>query len=126
LADPVSWLMIEPGWKVLAADGSEVGRVEDVTGDSNTDIFNGLSISTGMLSRPRYVPAEQVAGIVEGAVRLALSPQEIERLGDYDEPPTSSKVTPETSSLWNRVVDAPRPVPLGRRIARWLGIGGRR
>ena len=33
MADPVSWLMIEPGWRVEAADGEEVGRVLEVTGD---------------------------------------------------------------------------------------------
>src|SRR5207244_9492322 len=68
--EPVSWLMIEPGWKVVAADGTEIGRVEDVTGDSNADIFNGLSISTGLLARPRYVPAELVAEIFEGSVQI--------------------------------------------------------
>src|SRR5205085_11166814 len=29
MADPVSWLMIEPGWKVLDADGEEVGAVDE-------------------------------------------------------------------------------------------------
>ena len=46
MADPVSWLLIEAGWKVLAADGSEVGKVDEVTGDSNADIFDGLAIAT--------------------------------------------------------------------------------
>jgi hypothetical protein len=45
MADPVSWLLIRPGWRVHAADGSEVGRVEEVTGDSSADIFDGLAIA---------------------------------------------------------------------------------
>ena len=47
---PVSWLVIEPGWTVVAADGTEVGRVEELVGDSGIDIFNGLAVSTGWLA----------------------------------------------------------------------------
>ena len=43
----------------------DVGRIEEVAGDSSADIFSGLAISTGMLKRPHYVPAEQVAEITE-------------------------------------------------------------
>ena len=53
MSDPVSWLVIEPGWKVLDANGDEVGRVEEVIGDSGVDIFNGLSISKGLLAARR-------------------------------------------------------------------------
>ena len=53
MADPVSWLLIEPGWKVRAADGSEVGEVDEVVGDSNVDIFDGLAIATSRLGEPR-------------------------------------------------------------------------
>jgi hypothetical protein len=92
VADPVSWLLIEAGWKVLAADGSEVGKVDEVTGDSGADIFDGLAIATSALGQPRYVPAEQVAEIVEGSVRLKLSPEQVERLGEYLEPATSAQI----------------------------------
>ena len=53
--DPVSWFVIEPGWRVVDAQGEDVGSVDEVVGDSSDDIFNGLSISTSMLGRPRYV-----------------------------------------------------------------------
>src|SRR5207237_4642092 len=92
VADPVSWLLIEPGWKVLAADGSEVGKVDEVTGDSNADIFDGLAIATSALGKPRYVPSEQVAEIVEGTVRLKLSPEQVEALDEYLEPATSAEI----------------------------------
>jgi hypothetical protein len=94
-ADPVSWLMIEPGWKVLAADGTEVGKVDEVTGDSNADIFDGLAVATSALGKPRYVPAEQVAEIVEGAVRLKLNREQVKRLGDSEEPATSARIEPD-------------------------------
>jgi ribosomal 30S subunit maturation factor RimM len=68
-ADPVSWLVIEQGWQVVDASGQEVGKVASVTGDANADIFDGLEVKTGLLET-RYVPAEQVASIVQGEVRL--------------------------------------------------------
>ena len=96
MADPVSWLLIEAGWKVLTADGSEVGKVDEVTGDSTADIFDGLAIATSALGQPRYVPSEQVAEITEGAVRLKLSREEVDSLGEYQEPATSAQIEAET------------------------------
>ena len=92
--DPVSWLMIEPGWKVVDAGGADGGRVEEVVGDSGVDIFNGLSISTGLLSGSLYVPAEVVSTIVEGAVHLQLSAEDVKRLDKYDRPPPSEEILP--------------------------------
>jgi hypothetical protein len=43
MADPVSWLVIRPGWKVFAADGSEVGEVDEIAGDDREDVFDGLA-----------------------------------------------------------------------------------
>jgi hypothetical protein len=95
VADPVSWLMIRPGWKVFASDGAEVGKVDEVAGDDNHDIFDGLAVATSALGRPRYVPAEQVASIVEGEVHLSLSAAEAQALGDYLEPATSAEIEPD-------------------------------
>ena len=86
MADPASWLVIEKGWKVHAADGSEVGTVAETLGDENRDIFDGLAVSTGLLSKPVYVPSEQVGEIVEGAVRLALDAEAVKRLEPYEPP----------------------------------------
>jgi len=82
--DPVSWFLISPGWKVSASDGSDLGTVEEVVGDSERDIFDGLAVATGILGKPRYVPAEQVGRIEEGTVHLALGPDEAARLGEYE------------------------------------------
>src|SRR5213595_3326885 len=91
MADPVSWLMIETGWKVLASDGSEVGEVDEVIGDSSLDIFDGLAIATSAFGKPRYVPAEQVGEITEGTVRLNLTRDQVDRLDEYLEPATSAE-----------------------------------
>ncbi len=94
-ADPVSWLMIEPGWKVIAADGSEIGKVEQIVGDSGSDIFNGLSIATGLWSKPKYVAAERVKTITEGRVELDLSQDEVGRLDDHELQPPSEQFRPD-------------------------------
>jgi sporulation protein YlmC with PRC-barrel domain len=65
MADPVSWLLIEPGWEVYDANGERVGKVQEVLGEREADIWDGLTVSGD------YVPAEQVAQIVEGRITLA-------------------------------------------------------
>jgi hypothetical protein len=96
MADPVSWLVIRPGWKVFAADGSEVGEVDEIAGDDREDVFDGLAIATSSFGKPCYAPAEQVAEITEGAVRLALTRDQVERLGEYLEPATSAEIEPDS------------------------------
>jgi uncharacterized protein YrrD len=91
MTDPVSWLMIEPGWKVVAADGTEVGTIEEVVGDTGSDIFNGLAVSTGLLARPKYVPAERVSEITEGEVRVDLPAEHIEHLDEHEPQPPSEE-----------------------------------
>jgi uncharacterized protein YrrD len=89
--EPVSWLVIEPGWSVVGADGSEVGKVEEIVGDTGKDIFNGLSVSTGLLSRPKYVPAERVSRITDGRVELDLPAEAIDQLDDHEQQPPSAE-----------------------------------
>jgi hypothetical protein len=120
MADPVSWLVIDPGWAVVAADGSELGKVEEVVGDTGVDIFNGLSVSTGFLARPRYVPAEQVAEITQGRVRLALTRDQFERLSEFKEPPASLEVSAADPSLTDRVADVfSDPDTRSHRVTPW-------
>lgn len=108
--DPVSWFLIEPGWKVLDAGGDEIGSVDEIIGDSGDDIFNGLSVSTRLLGRPRYVPSEQVGTITEGEIRLTIGKEQIEHLGEYEEPPTTAEILPEDAGAMRRAeasVEAP-------------------
>lgn len=89
---PVSWLMIRPGWKVYAADGAEVGEVDEVTGDDTKDIFDGLAMATSLMGQPRYIRAEDVAEIRPNAVKLSLSRQQVEALEDFEDPATSADI----------------------------------
>ena len=81
MSRPVSWLLVERGWAVHAADGEEVGRVEEVVGAPEEDIFSGLMVATGFFSQ-RFVPADRVGAISEGRVDVDVSSDELERLDD--------------------------------------------
>jgi hypothetical protein len=96
VADPVSWLLIKPGWKVLASDQTEVGEVDEVAGDDSVDIFDGLAIATSAFGKPRYAPSEQVGEITEGYVHLKLTPEQVAALGEYREPATSAIIEPDS------------------------------
>jgi hypothetical protein len=84
MSEPMSWLVIEPGWTVESEDGKEVGAVHEVLGDEGADIFDGLAVSHGLLKRLRYLPAERVSEITEGRVHVALSAEAFERLDEYE------------------------------------------
>jgi len=86
MADPVSWLVVQRGWSVVGADGAELGSVDEMLGDEDSDIFNGLTVLHGVVSRPRYVPAERVRAIREGVVELDLDKAGFERLEPYEPP----------------------------------------
>jgi hypothetical protein len=92
--DPVSWLMIEPGWSVVASDGTEIGRVDQVVGDPVAGIFNGLAIITGAFSASRHLPAERVGTIYEGRVEADIDAAAAEGLDLHDAPP-SIEVRPD-------------------------------
>lgn len=81
MGDPVSWLEIRPGWRVLAEDGSEVGAVDEVAGDEERDIFDGLSIATSELGQPSYATADQVTRIEPGLVQLSLGREQLQHPG---------------------------------------------
>jgi hypothetical protein len=131
VADPVSWFLIRSGWTVVSADGHELGRVDEVTGDETHDIFDGLAVATSMLGKPRYVPAEQVGTIEEGTVHLTITSDQFDQLGEYLEPATSAEIEPgggavkgELRGLESRFVDPPQthehPMNVWRRL--WFAV----
>jgi hypothetical protein len=135
VGEPCSWLLIRPGWKVLAADGAGVGEVDEVAGDSSKDIFDGIAFAPSALGRPRYARADQVAQITEGAVTLSLTRDQAEALDEYREPATSLAVEPESKGGAGETVSAEareiegdvlapirpeRPPNILQRIAGWI------
>lgn len=92
MADPVSWMIAERGWSVVASDGSEVGKLDQVLGDPEADIFDGLAVGAGtVLDRPRYVPSEKVGEIEEGTLHLTIDAEEYKQLDPYEPPPPSER-----------------------------------
>lgn len=83
MPDPVSWMMIEPGWTVVDSADDKVGTVHEVLGDVESDIFHGLVVLTGMLAT-KEVLSEQVGEIVEGSVQLLVTKVEVDALGSGD------------------------------------------
>jgi hypothetical protein len=96
--DPVSWLLIRPGWRVVSSDGIEIGKVDEVAGDDTEDIFDGLAVATSALGEPRYVLSEQVAGITQGRIVLTLTATDADELPEYLEPASSKEIEPESKS----------------------------
>jgi uncharacterized protein YrrD len=68
MPDPVAWTVVQRGWKVLSTSGDELGHVDEVLGDPEADIFDGINVSKGMLKGTEYVPSERVEEIREGEV----------------------------------------------------------
>jgi hypothetical protein len=88
MADPVAWTVVERGWAVVASDGNEVGKIDEVLGDPEADIFDGFAVGVGaVLDRPRYVPSEIVGAIEEGTVHLTIGADAYGHLTPYKAPP---------------------------------------
>jgi uncharacterized protein YrrD len=69
--DPVSWLLIEPGWTVYDAAGEKFGKVKEVLADRQADIFHGVLVERGLLGGDVEIVADQIAEIHEGHLHLA-------------------------------------------------------
>ncbi len=87
-APEVSWKAIEEDAEVVSADGKAVGRVSQIVGDPDADIFTGLAVDVAILGADRLVPSERVAMIRPGRVELTMTAAEIERLPEHEETPT--------------------------------------
>lgn len=83
--DPVAWIAIDVDAVVVAADGSEVGKVKEVAGDEEHDIFDGLVVRHSRFDADRYVASERVTGIWPDRVETDLSPEEATNLPLYRE-----------------------------------------
>jgi hypothetical protein len=83
----VAWTEVQQGWRVLAADGTDMGKIEQGVGDRDIDIFEGFEIDIGILGPDRFVSWENVIRISDGIVQLDLTPDEIRELPEHREVP---------------------------------------
>jgi hypothetical protein len=96
LGAPISYLALEEGTAVFAADGEEVGQVAHVLAVEEEDIFDGIVISHG-LGRHTFADAEQVGAIHERGVTLTLTSAEAEALPEPSENPAVMEDDPSES-----------------------------
>jgi hypothetical protein len=101
-ADPVSWLQIEQGWRVVTSDGQELGAVAQVAGTPNEDIFDGLGVQIAG-DAVVYVPGEQVGLIYPGTVTLKIDSAAAGALGSYAAAPPQKVLHADGGSLSERV-----------------------
>ena len=102
MADPVAWTIVERGWPVYDADGNEVGKVHEIAGDENADIFDGLSIKERTFGHDKYVPAEVVDRIEDGAVYLSIRGDAVATLAEMRSA-AEEQVIPESSTWYQRL-----------------------
>jgi hypothetical protein len=129
----VSWLVIEPGWTVVAADGSDVGYVQEVIGDDTEDVFDGLAISTSLFEDLKYVPSEKVGRIFDGRIELLVASNDVSQLGAFLEPPPSLEIDSSKPVWSDRVLEEVAPVhttaeavPFWKRLRAWFASVVRR
>jgi hypothetical protein len=102
MPDPIAWKAVEKGWAVYDRDGAEVGKIEEIAGDTDADIFDGFGIKADGHGHVKYVPAEIVAGIAVGEIRLTLSGGEAAQLEDLREE-VEEQILPEKSHWYQRL-----------------------
>jgi len=99
----VSWKAIDAGATVVAADGTEVGKVSKIVGDADADIFTGLAIKRHALADEQLVEAEHVSAIWEDRVELDLTPEAVEALPAYEDEPVIRVLPEERPGFFRRL-----------------------
>lgn len=75
LGRPTSYLNLKKGAAVYSEDGEKVGHVTEVRADQQADIFDGIVLRKGVISRSgarHFVSADLVDEIFEKGVRLTI------------------------------------------------------
>jgi uncharacterized protein YrrD len=96
LGAPASYLTLTVGVAVRACGGEQLGKVEHVLADTQTDIFDGLVIDRSVLpGGHRFVDAEQIDEIYERAVVLKLDATAAESLPEPSKSAAAMSATGE-------------------------------
>jgi len=83
--DDVSWRVIDAGMPVRASDGTVVGHVTHVLGDSERDIFDGVGFRKALFSRHRMAPFSMISRITNRAVYLNVTADQADACPSYQE-----------------------------------------
>jgi len=102
MPDPVAWKAVEKGWAVYDRDGEKVATIHEIAGDEEADIFDGFGVKTSALGQVKYVPAEIVASIAVGEVRLSIPGSGVDALEDLHAE-VEEQILPEKSTWYQRL-----------------------
>lgn len=118
LGNPSSYLALAEGTPVLSSDGRELGTVEHVLADPDSDIFDGVVLDTSALpGGHRFVDAAQIEEIYERGVVLTLDGPAAENLPEPSANPATVETGPEDTV----------PDDLGDKLRRaWDVLSGKR
>jgi uncharacterized protein YrrD len=84
--DPISYMALPKGARIVGSDGEEVGRVSDVISDDQKDIFSGLTFKHGTLGREHFLAADLIDSITTEEVTLTVtSDVAMERIEPYED-----------------------------------------
>ena len=93
LGNPASYLVLADGTPVLSSDGREVGTVEHVLADADSDVFDGVVVD--MRTGHRFADASLVEAIYEHGVVLAMSASAAEELPEPSDNPATLEASPD-------------------------------
>jgi hypothetical protein len=71
----ISYLALQPGTPVLTSSGSKLGEVNHVLQDSELDLFDGITVRTG-LHGLKFIDRDQISEIRATKVTCSISDEE--------------------------------------------------
>jgi uncharacterized protein YrrD len=99
LGNPASYLVLAEGTPVLSSDGREVGKVEHVLADADSDVFDGVIVDTRIVpGGHRFADASLVEAIYERGVVLAMTAEAAERLPEPTANPATLEADPDDTA----------------------------
>jgi hypothetical protein len=97
--DPISYLALKEGTKVLSADGEPVGEIAHVLADVENDIFDGIVIDASWLPDGHvFADATQVDEIRTDAVTLKVDAGGCKSLPQPSPNPAAMEATPDDAA----------------------------
>ena len=96
LGNPASYLVLADGTPVLSSDGREIGKVEHVLADADSDVFDGVIVD--MRGGHRFADAALVEAIYERGVVLAMTSEAAEELPEPSENPATLEADPDDTT----------------------------
>ena len=83
---PEGTVPLEEGAKVISADGENVGDVERILVDKDTEKVTHFLVSEGVLfKKHKLIPSNWIARVEEDEVHLKVGSQQLQRLPDYQD-----------------------------------------